>query len=107
MTDEMATTINAVCAIGTTTWALLGFVLWYFKRDSFLIVFPSAEFVIAVPSLAVWSIAMYFFDFIPGEKLGPVGNAMAFILFIALIVLPVIWGKLMKFRTKIVGNKIK
>lgn len=107
MTPATIDTINAVLAITYTTWSLLGLVLWFFKRDSFLWLFPSADFVRCIPALALLSILTYISDLLPGPKIGLVVNGILLLGFVLVIVIPTIHKSLMNFRKNIVGNKIK
>lgn len=107
MKPETIDTINAVLAIGFCMWSLLGLVLWYFKRDSFLWLFPSSGFVWKVPSLAVFCTFVYAIDALPGPKVGPVMNGIMLGGVLVLSVLPAIGNKLLSFRDRIEGNKIK
>lgn len=107
MTPATFDTINAVIAITFATWSLLGLVLWFFKRDSFLWLFPNADFVRCVPMLALFTFLIYLMDLAPGPKIGVYINGLFFFGFFVLTVIPTVHKKLMAFRENIVGNKIK
>lgn len=107
MNPTTVDTINAVIAITFVTWSLLGVVLWYFKRDSFLWLFPNADFVRSVPALAVLTTITYFIDLFPGQKIGLVINGLYFSAFLLAVIVPSVYNKLIDFRKNIVGNKIK
>lgn len=107
ITPATIDTINAVLAITFTTWSLLGLVLWFFKRDSFLWLFPNADFVRCVPGLAFLCILTYLSDLIPGPKIGLVVHGILLAGLVLVILVPRIHKTLMNFRKNIVGNKIK
>ncbi len=107
MTPATIDTINAVIAITFVTWSLLGAVLWYFKRDSFLVLFPTSDFVRCVPMLAMLTTITYIIDLFPGDKIGLVINGLYFSVFVLVVLVPTVYNKLIDFRKNIVGNKIK
>lgn len=107
MSDELKNTITIMYTTLLLTYSLLGLVLWYFKRDGYLIMFPTEESKFAIPMLTGFSVFVTLIDQAPGPRIGFVLNGVFALIVVLFLTVPPVMKRLANFRDKIQGNKVQ